>query len=226
MRRPLRASAGAARSARAATGEEAEPVVESCRELLDREGPQSRRGQLDGERQPIESATQLHDQLDVDGAAVEVRSARLGAGEEQVDGVRDGREYSGSSAMARGGVRDGVLAAHPEDLAAGRQDARVPARVARQPVAARRRPRRRRARSCRGRATASRSRSQSATASPADCADSVVDAQRCGQRRRDARRIGDGSRAPRTTHRLGRMAAADVAASQRQTRLRRSRRRR
>ena len=106
----------------AAARQEPEPVVEAGRDLLDRERPHPRRGELDRERDAVEAATELGHRPGVLVGHAERGHDRPRPLDEQTAGVHR-LEVAGGHALAevgrrqRGDRQDG-LAGHAERLAA------------------------------------------------------------------------------------------------------------
>ena len=92
----------------AAAGEEREAVVEASGDVDEREGAQPGRGELDGERQPVEALDQLHGEGLLLRPDREVGPDRGGSRRQQVQGLVAGQR----------GDRPRDLAGHRERLAA------------------------------------------------------------------------------------------------------------
>ena len=75
----------------AAAGQQAEPVVEARRDLLDRQGPDPGRGELDREGDPVEAAAELGDRAGVLVGQGERRLDRLRPLDEQSAGIDPGQ---------------------------------------------------------------------------------------------------------------------------------------
>ena len=84
-----------------AAGEQAEAVVEPAQHRLRRQQPHARRGELDGERQPVEPPAELGDGPGVAAVEREVGHQRPGAADEQRH-----RGVAGELARAAAGSRD------------------------------------------------------------------------------------------------------------------------
>ena len=108
----------------AGAGEEQQSVAERIEHAVDAEGRAPRRGQLDGERHPVEAGTDLGDRVAIVGT--EQRASRFGAREQ-----RD-RPVVVAVDLERAHGND-ALAGHAEHLAARRQHDRVGTRLEQPP---------------------------------------------------------------------------------------------
>ncbi len=110
----------------AAAGQQAEPVVEAGRDLLDRERPDARGGELDGERDAVQATAELGDRARILVGQANDGLDRPGPLDEQPAGV-DGSEVARDDGRAdlgsrQRGDRQDRLAGHAERLAAGHDD--------------------------------------------------------------------------------------------------------
>jgi hypothetical protein len=105
----------------AAAGEQPEPLVQTVVHPGQRQRPQPGRGELDGQRQPVQPPADRHDQRDrlgIDGQASTLCSRSVDEQHDRVAGLRSRR--AGSGERQRRHPVDG-LAADAERLAAGDQ---------------------------------------------------------------------------------------------------------
>ena len=120
----------------AAAGEQAEAIVEPVGDLAHAQRTDAGGGQLDGEGQSVEAATDLGDGWADLGGELKVGRHRRGAVDEKAPGFGVSQTVQGAQAVGRltpghgfgqgeRGHRKELLAGQPQPFAAGRQDAQL-----------------------------------------------------------------------------------------------------